>query len=161
MGNLMDSVADYFTHDGWEFIRHDDEKKISMGVTSDHGKWPCLVSIDEEEKVVFFHSICPLKIPLDKRVKMAEFLTRVNRLCFMGSFVMDFDSGEIRFETYVFGNEETVASEQLEVAVGRNIAMMDKHIEAIAKVMSSDITPAEAVAELVTGMPMDKRYIYN
>ena len=161
MSNLMDSVAGYLEHEGWEITRHDDEHKIRMGVSSEHGRWPCVISIDDENRLVFFHSVCPLKIPAEKRVKLAEFLMRVNRLCYIGHFVLDFDSGETRFETYAYGTTATVDEEEMESTVGRNLAMMDKHLGSISKVISSDITPAEAVAELITGVPMDRRYLYN
>jgi hypothetical protein len=54
-----------------------------------------------------------------------------------------------------------VDPEQMEAVVDRNLAMMNKHLEIISKVMSSDITPAEAIAELITGIPVDRKYLYN
>ena len=161
MGNLLDSVAEFFTRDGWEFTRHDDEKRIRMVVNSDRGRWPCQVYVDAEERVVFFHSVWPLNVPADKRAKMAEFLMRMNRMSLFGSFLLDFDTGEIRFETYVFGNEETVDRDEMSAAVQQNLGMMNRHLDCISKVLSTDLTPAEAVTELVTGMPIDRKYTYN
>ena len=132
-----------------------------MGISTKNARWQCVVNVDEEEGVVFLHSVCPLKAPAESRIRIAEFLMRLNRTVFLGHFVMDFDSGEIRFETYVHGESGAIASGAMESFVNRNISTMDRHVRDIARVISTGIAPAEAMTQVLTGMAADRGYLYN
>jgi len=161
MGILMESVEKYFMSEGWEASRVGSDAALRVGVSTKNARWQCVANVDEEDGVVFFHSICPLKAAADARGRIAEFLMRLNRVIFLGHFVMDFDSGEIRFETYLIAREGYVNREAMGACVDANIAAMDKHIGDIARVISTGIPPAEAVAQALTGVPVDGAYRYN
>ena len=161
MGMLMESVERYFVAEGWETSRVGNDAAFRVGVSTKNARWQCVANVDEEDGVVFFHSICPLKATSESRPRIAEFLMRLNRVLFLGHFVMDFDSGEIRFETYVIAREGYVSAEAMGACVDANIAAMDKHIGDIARAISTGIAPAEAVARALTGAPVDGAYRYN
>ena len=161
MGTLMESVERYFAGEGWETSRVGEGAALRVGVSTKNARWQCIANVDEEDGVVFFHSICPLKAGAAGRGRLAEFLMRLNRILFLGHFVMDFDSGEIRFETYLISREGYVSADAMGACVDANIASMDKHICDIARVISTAIAPAEAVAQALTGVPVDGAYRYN
>jgi hypothetical protein len=161
MESLKDSVERYFTTEGWDTSRIGGAPALRMGVSMKNARWQCVVNVDEEEGVVFFHSICPLKAPVEARPRIAEFLMRLNRTMFLGHFVMDFDSGEIRFETYAHGLDGAVPSAEMESVVQRNLAAMDRHVCDLARVISTGIPPAEAMTQVLTGVPADGAYRYN
>ena len=56
------------------------------GITR-NARWQCVVNVDEEEGIVFFHSVCPLKVSVESRPRIAEFLMRLNRTIYLGHFV--------------------------------------------------------------------------
>jgi len=161
MGMLMQSVERYFVSEGWEASHIGGDAALRVGVSTKNARWQCVVNVDEEDGVVFFHSVCPLKAAPESRPRIAEFLMRLNRLLFLGHFVMDFDSGEIRYETYVIAREGCVSTEAMGACVDANIGAMDKHVCDIARVISTGITPAEAVTQALTGTPVDGAYRYN
>ena len=161
MRTLKDSVEQYFATEGWDVTRSAGESALRMGVSTKNARWQCVVSVEEEDGVVFFHSVCPLKASPECRPRLAEFLMRLNRTIYLGHFVMDFDSGEIRFETYVHGANGAIDSEVMESFVTRNIATMDKHICDIARVISTEIQPAEAMTHVMPGMAAGGTYRYN
>lgn len=161
MGTLTESVEQYFTGEGWDVTRSAKESALRMGVSTKNARWQCVVSIDEDEGVVFFHSVCPLKASPEGRPRLAEFLMRLNRTIFLGHFVMDFDSGEIRFETYVHGANGNIDNDAMGSFVNRNIATMDRHVCDIARVISTEIPPAEAMTQVLTGMAAGGTYRYN
>jgi hypothetical protein len=161
MGTLTDSVEQYFTQEGWDVSRAAGESALRMGVSTKKARWQCVVNVDEEEGIVFFHSVCPLKASVESRPRIAEFLMRLNRTIYLGHFVMDFDSGEIRFETYVYGENGTISNDAMESSVNRNVATMDKHVCDIARVISTEISPAEAMTQVLTGMVAGRGYRYN
>ena len=161
MGTLMESVERYFVSEGWETSRVGGDSALRVGVSTKNARWQCVANVDEEDGVVFFHSICPLKAAPESRPRIAEFLMRLNRVLFLGHFVMDFGSGEIRFETYLITREGFVSGESMGACVDANVAAMDKHIGDIARAISTGIAPAEAVAQALTGAPVDGAYRYN
>jgi hypothetical protein len=161
MGTLTDSVEQYFAAEGWDVTRSVNESALRMGVSTKNARWQCVVSVDEEDGVVFFHSVCPLKASPAGRPRLAEFLMRLNRMIYLGHFVMDFDSGEIRFETYVHAVNGVIDNDVMESFVNRNIGTMDKHVCDIARVISTEIQPAEAMTQVLTGMAAGEGYRYN
>lgn len=161
MGALTDSVEQYFAAEGWDVSRSASETALRMGVSTKRARWQCVVNVDEEEGIVFLHSVCPLKAPAEGRPRIAEFLMRLNRTVYLGHFVMDFDSGEIRFETYVHGENGAIGNDAMESFVNRNIATMDKHVCDIARVLSTEIPPADAMTQVMTGMAAGRGYLYN
>ncbi len=161
MKTLTDSVERYLASEGWDVSRSANESALRMGASTKNARWQCVVSVDEEDGVVFFHSVCPLKASPEGRPRLAEFLMRLNRMIYLGHFVMDFDSGEIRFETYVHGVNGVIDNEVMESFVNRNIGTMDKHICDIARVISTEIQPAEAMTQVLTGMAAGGGYRFN
>jgi hypothetical protein len=161
MGPLTDSVERYFAAEGWDVSRSSSESALRMGISTKRARWQCVVNVDEEEGIVFLHSVSPLKAAPESRPRIAEFLMRLNRTIYLGHFVMDFDSGEIRFETYVHGENGAIGNDAMESFVNRNIATMDKHVCDIARVISTEIPPAEAMTQVLTGMAADRGYQYN
>ncbi|HMK39915.1 MAG TPA: YbjN domain-containing protein, partial [Bacteroidota bacterium] len=105
--------------------------------------------------------VCPLKASAENRPRVAEFLMRLNRTIYMGHFVMDFDTGEIRFETYVHGENGVIAAGAMVSFVTRNISTMDRHVCDIARVLSTGIPPAEAMTQVLTGVAPGRGYQYN
>ena len=161
MAALADSVERYFAAEGWDVSRSANEPALRMGISTKNARWQCVVNVDEEEGIVFFHSVSPLKAPVAGRPRIAEFLMRLNRSIYLGHFVMDFDSGEIRFETYVHAENGSIGNDAMESFVNRNIGTMDKHVCDIARVISTEIPPAEAMAQVLTGMAAGRGYLYN
>ncbi|HTY59725.1 MAG TPA: YbjN domain-containing protein [Bacteroidota bacterium] len=161
MDTLTDAVEQYFAAEGWDVSRSASEPALRMGVSTKNARWQCVVNVDEDEGIVFLHSVCPLKSAPESRPRTAEFLMRLNRTVYLGHFVMDFDSGEIRFETYVHGENGAVRSEAMQSFVNRNIATMDRYVCDIARVISTEITPAEAMTQVLTGAAAGRGYIYN
>lgn len=161
MNSMLEAVASYFDKEGFTFTRLDDGNRLHMGWNSSNGSWPCLITANEDENVIFLHSVHPLKVPAGDRVRVAEYLMRVNRIAFFGCFLMDFDTGEIRYETYVLTHSACGFEEAFQAALAMNVRTMDKYIGGVARVISCELNPAEAIAEIVTGRRVDKRYQYN
>jgi hypothetical protein len=86
---------------------------------------------------------------------------RVNRRAYVGHFLMDFDSGEIRYETLMHASDDVNLNAEMEATVGCNLAMMTKCLPGILHVLSSSITPEEAIAEIGTGNVVMESYMLN
>lgn len=169
MKSLFWSTADYLKEKGWPCTLTEDPAHLKANVCTKIGRWTFTAFLDVLHKVVVFQSIFPLHVPADRLTKVAEFLMRVNRWNFVGSFVMDFDGGgEVRVITYMPITPEPSSSESEQETcaaacrlVEKNMRVMDKYLPGILRVLSSDTTPAEAYSEILTRMPVDRKYLYN
>lgn len=161
MSTTIDSVANYVRTESWEFRRSEKDGTIEMLVRAPAGQWLFTATLSEDGKTAFFHSVCPLRVPVESRPKVAEFLMRVNRCAYIGGFIMDFDSGENRYETYMQADEYVDPAATDVPSVDKNLAAMNKYLSGIARVISSVIPPAQVISEILTGMRVDKRYMYN
>ena len=56
---------------------------------------------DPEEKIFLLYVTAPVKAPTEKRLVVAEYLTRANWVAVVGNFEMDFRDGEIRYKGVV------------------------------------------------------------
>jgi hypothetical protein len=91
---------------------------LQMTFQGKNGKWTCYAQVHEEQPIFFFFSVCPVNVPEDKRLSMADFLTRANYGLKVGNFEMDFSDGEIRYKTSI-----NVENDQLTHAIIRNWCM--------------------------------------
>ena len=55
----------------------------------------------------------------------------------------------------------TIDNDVMESFVNRNIGTMDRHVCDIARVISTEIQPAEAMTQVLTGMAAGSGYRYN
>lgn len=161
MNTLTDMVCEYLQSQGHVISRDDNSTRLAIGVVAKTGRWECLFIVDEEQKLIFLYSVCPISVPKEARTLVAEYLMRANRFTPVGTFAMDFDNGEIRFKTVLFAeNEETIRATLIDL-VDNNISTMDQHLPGILAVMYSDKRPAEVFTEIHIGRPVDRKYIYN
>ncbi len=107
------------------------------------------------------YSICPLRIPVDRRSAMAEFLIRANYGLVIGNFEMDYDDGEVRYKTSLDVEEMEDLAGPMDTAedagptfvllrhiVYANVAAMDRYLPGILAVLAGSQTPAEAVERI-------------
>jgi hypothetical protein len=49
-----------------------------MRFQGQNGQWTCFAQVREEQSQFVFYSVCPVNASEDKRLAVAEFLTRAN-----------------------------------------------------------------------------------
>ncbi|MGM9997862.1 MAG: hypothetical protein ACI38Q_00435 [Candidatus Bruticola sp.] len=84
--------------------------------------------------------------PADKCLaEMAQFLTIVNFGLKFGNFELSWESGEIRYKSFVQLEDGAVPSYDLiDLTFNMPLAMFDKYSPGIAAVLSGELTPQEA-----------------
>jgi hypothetical protein len=144
---LMGAIA-FFTEDDWSFTRVEGETALRLGFEGDNGEWNCYAQVDEEGEQIMFYSIWGDRVPEDRRLTMAEFLTRANYGLIVGNFEMDFGDGEIRYKTSLDIEGGTLTSSLIKRIVYPNVLMMDKYLPGIKAVMKGEQTPEDAIAQI-------------
>jgi hypothetical protein len=72
-------------------------------------------------------------VPEERRLLMAEFITRANFGIVVGNFELDMSDGEIRFKTSFDSGGEEVPESIIVSTIEGNIAHMDKYIDILEK----------------------------
>ena len=102
---------------------------------------------------IIIKMIVPVRAPEDERVKVGEFLHRVNAEEDIGNFDYNVDSGEVRYRVTVYCGKnhfEPPNYEQLDLAFTTARRMLDKYGDAIVKIMYGLAEPADVFLDVYT-----------
>lgn len=145
MNELFPIIQKFFTDDEWYYLQLGNQPILQMTFQGKNGKWTCYGQVHEEQPIFFFFSVCPVNVPEEKRLKMAEFLTRANYGLKMGNFEMDFSDGEIRYKTSLNVENDQLSNAIIRNLVYANLWTMDRYLSGILSVIYGDVTPVEAI----------------
>jgi hypothetical protein len=154
MGQLFEAVVDYLTEDDWKFHVVKDDTALTLSFRGEAGSWQCFATIDEEKQWFTFYSILPSNVPEEKRVEIAEFVTRANYGLVIGNFEMDYGDGEVRYKTSIDVEGGELTPKMIENVMRANLMTMDRYFAGLMGVLYGDRDPAEAIAEMEDGGQM-------
>lgn len=117
-----------------------------MAYQGENGLWNCYAQARETEEQFVFYSIYPELVSEDKRLTMAELLTRLNYGLVIGNFEMDFNDGEIRYKTSIGVEGNILTHQVIKRLVYANVTIIDHYLPGIQAVMDGNIPPEEAIA---------------
>jgi len=147
VAQLFDTVLAFFAAENWEVSPVDAQPAASLEFQGEQGRWTCFAEIRQPYEQFLFYSIAPLQISPDRRMEMAEFLTRANYGLPLGSFEMDLDEGDIHFKTGIDVEGEQLTQGLVKHVVYTNVIMMDRYLPGIERV-ATGTSPREAIAEV-------------
>jgi len=145
---ILEGIIDFFTEDDWPFTKIKGEPVLRMAFQGENGKWTCYAKARVEQQQFVFYSICPVNAPENKRLAIAEFLTRANSGMIIGNFELDFADGEIRYKTSIDVKGDFLSFELIKQLVYANVTMMDEYLPGIMSVIDSDVLPEDAIAQI-------------
>ena len=155
MPSLLDIAERFFLAEGWEYQRLEHRDILRMGFTGSNGNWICFAQSREDQRQIAFYSICPLRVPENKRLSVAEFLTRANYGLIMGNFEQDWDDGEVRYKTSLDVEDSELGIALLSHIVYANITSMDRYLPGIIAVLAGSQTPLEAISAIEASQEPD------
>lgn len=97
---LGDVVAAYLGSRPWG-VQQVADSTFAIEVHGEHGQWKSYLTVREDEQQVLVHAVLPFRVPFDRRVEVALYLTRANYGLVIGNFEFDLDDGEVRFKTAI------------------------------------------------------------
>jgi hypothetical protein len=143
--DILETVIDFFTEDDWTFTKLQGQSTLQVACQGENGRWNCYAQAREDQEQFVFYSIYPKATPEDKRLAMAEFLTRANYGLIIGNFEMDFDDGEIRYKTSIDVEGDLLTTDLIKQLVYANIMMMDHYLPGIQAVIDGTMSPKQAI----------------
>lgn len=145
---ILEEIIDFFTEDDWPFTKIKGESVLLTAFQGENGKWNCSAKARVEQEQFVFYSICPVNAPENKRLAVAEFLTRANSGMIIGNFELDFADGEIRYKTSIDVQGDFLSFELIKRLVYANVMMMDEYLPGMISVIDGDVLPEDAIAQI-------------
>ncbi|MDJ0582123.1 YbjN domain-containing protein [Crocosphaera sp.] len=137
--SILTAIIAYFTKDNWTFTKLQGQSILQMAYQGENGLWNCYAQVRETEEQFIFYSIYPELVPEDKRLTIAELLTRINYGLVIGNFEMDFNDGEIRYKTSIGVEDNLLTYQMIKRLVYANVTIMDYYWPSIRAVMDGNI----------------------
>jgi hypothetical protein len=150
MNDLFDVVLSYFLEQGWPIEQHEELPVLRLEYEGEHGSWFCYARVREDADQFLFLSIFPEKVPEDKLLSVAEYLTRANFGLNIGNFEMDFEDGEVRYKTSIDVTEESLTFGLIDPLVKASFVSMDDYLPGLKAVIAGEKTPKKAIEETMT-----------
>jgi hypothetical protein len=140
---LLAQTKAAFAANDWPFSEVRGRPVLVSALSGPLGSWTFYAQVTPEHGAILLYSVCPLRVPEERRPEMASFLTRANYGLAAGNFELDLDDGEIRCKTVVDVDDE-LNSAILTRLVRANGLAMETYLPGIGAV----ITGASAVSAL-------------
>jgi hypothetical protein len=148
MGQILDVATRFFEEDDWTFTHLKERPILRMGFRGQNGEWTCYAQAREEQEQFVFYSVCPVKAPEERRLPVAEFITRANYGMIIGNFELDLSDGEIRYKTSIDVEGAELTSPLIRHLVYAGVLTMDRYLPGIMAVIYGGQDPAQAVAQI-------------
>jgi hypothetical protein len=147
---IFQAIINFFTEDDWSFQKIASDPALRLVFQGDNGKWYCYAKAREEQQQFVFYSICPVNVPENKRIAIAEFINRANYGTVIGNFELDYTDGEIRYKTSIDVEGSNLTFPLIKQLVYTNVTMMDEYLPGILSVIEGDVEPKDAIAKIET-----------
>jgi hypothetical protein len=141
---ITNAMIAFFTNDDWTFTKIQGKPILQMGYQGENGQWLCYARANESPQQFAFYSICPTIAPEQRRLAIAEFITRANYGMVIGNFEFNFGSGEILYKTSIDVEGDRITPTLIKRLVYTNIAIMDQYLRIIQAVLDGT-SPVDAI----------------
>ncbi|TAF03410.1 MAG: YbjN domain-containing protein [Nostocales cyanobacterium] len=146
--NIFEEMINFFKNDDWPFVQLSGQPALQISFQGKNGKWNCYARARVEQQQFVFYSICPVNAPEEKRLAVAEFITRANSGMMIGNFELDFNDGEISYKTSIDVEGDRISNALIKRLVYANVMMMDEYLPGILSVIYGNVSPKEAIAQI-------------
>ena len=148
MSEIFEAVINFFKENNWLFFQMEQEPALQMSFQGENGQWMCLVKVREEQEQLIFYSISPVKVAENKRLVMAEFLSRANFGLSIGNFELNFADGQIRYKTSIAAKGNGVNSALIGQLIFANLLTMDEYLPGIMSIIYTELSAVEVIAQI-------------
>jgi hypothetical protein len=137
---VLGALKDAFSELGWPYVEQQGLPVLLSELEGPLGCWPFYARVAAEHGIVGFYSICPERVPEERRVDAADFLTWVNHGLAQGNFELDFEDGEVRFKTVMPIAGKEIDHEVVRRLVRANGLAMETYLEDIKALVSGQLS---------------------
>ncbi|MCA9466390.1 MAG: YbjN domain-containing protein [Nitrospira sp.] len=146
--SLYDTVVQAFMEAELKFRTSNDQTILQLGFTLENGTYQVFVKTREDRRQVLFFGYTDSKVPADKRLTVAELLTRANFGILVGNFELDMDTGEIRYKTCIDVDGGHLTPKMVHTHVTLNVGTLNQYLPSILSVIYGGVEPKAAIQKI-------------
>jgi hypothetical protein len=148
MTTLYESLQRFFADEGWAVALLPAQNMLQLRFAGENGEWNCVAQAREETAQFVFYSLFPGFAPENRKLAVAELLTRINYGLVIGNFELNFDDGHIRMKTSIDVEGQGLTSALIRPLVNANLLLMDTYFPPIQRVIDG-LAAQRALAQVV------------
>ena len=135
-GALLADLRTLFRQNGWPFSDVRGAPVLFSELSGMLGRWKFYAQVVEEHDLILLYSVCPFRVPEERRSEVSEFLTRANYGLAAGNFELDFADGEVRYKTALQRHVDGLDAAALKRVVRANGIAMETYLPGIGAVIT-------------------------
>src|SRR5580765_93372 len=135
-GSLLADLRALFRENGWPFSDVRGAPVLLSELSGILGRWKFYAQVVEEQDLILLYSVCPFRVPEERRAEVSEFLTRANYGLAAGNFELDFADGEVRYKTALQRHVDGLDAAALKRAVRANGIAMETYLPGVGAVIT-------------------------
>ncbi len=143
-----EAVGAFMREDGWHPQPLEDRYVYRALFSGANGEVTCFAQVRVELEQFLFYVVMPNRVPADRRLAVAEFITRANYGLRIGNFELDFSDGEVRYKSSLDFEGAELTPTLIRNAMYPAVQTMDRYMPGILAVTYGGKSPEEAVAEI-------------
>ena len=144
MSEIIEEMERYLEAQECAFQVNEEKTWVSFGFDAANIRWRSVAGEDDNGRFVSL-SFLPLVVPVDRRMALAELITRINYGLGLGHFILDLDDGDLRFMVTVPLGGVALSQEVIAEVMGAHQALVDTFLPAIGRVLFSSTPPQLAL----------------
>ncbi len=146
--NLTSITLEYFESQKWHYeVKQNDDDRfiVTLGMNLKGKLSSCRVLVVIDDKNIQCFTVCPIKATEDVRPQVAEFLTRANYGLKIGKFELDYNDGEVRYQSILPCSEGVPCIKDVERVIVVGFLMFQRFGDGLVKNLMGFGNPAEDI----------------
>jgi len=124
-----------------------DTRSLTLTFNHAHGAYFLYFTTNDDTDLVGLMATYGSRVPESRRVQVAEAVSRINFLLWLGGFELDFADGELRFRIGIDVEGGQLSETMLNNMLGAALHSMDRYHVALMRIAFGEVDPAVALAE--------------
>jgi len=147
---VTDAVREYFDRQKWKYRYDEETGTFGMLIKTRYEEMDaCMLRAVVRHESRFTTLVTyPFRVPEEKRVLAARYISRVNYQLLLGCFELDFSDGELQYKTTCLLGDVRPEPEQVRRYIEVCIQMAEEYAPSLMDLIFRDVPPEEVFKEL-------------
>ena len=144
----LDKIIRYLQTENWNFSVERERQIILTSATGDNGTYRIILDLKEEAHILIVYVYLPSKVPLEKRLQVAEYITRANYGLVIGNFELDFKDGEVRYKGSLEYADGDLPHKMMDQLIQKCAYTMNRYFPGLMRVIFGDVEALDAIRQI-------------
>ena len=133
---LLEDLKQVFAENQWPYSEVRGAPVLVSELSGPLGSWKLYAQAVEAQSLILMYSICPLRVPDERRLEVSHFLSLANHGLAAGNFELDFEDGEVRYKTVLHVQGDELDGLAVKRLVRANGLAMETYLPGIGAVIT-------------------------